>query len=430
MIERYSLPKMKAVWEPANRYRKWLDVEILACEAWAELGQVPREAVAAIRERARINPQRIDEIEAEVRHDVIAFVSAVAETVGEEGKYIHFGLTSYDVVDTALSALMVEAADLIIADLERLDATLASRAREFKDTPMIGRTHSVHAEPTTFGLKLALWCAENRRNIDRMKHAREGVAVGRLAGAVGTFANIDPFVEAYVCERLGLKPSPVSTQVLQRDRHAEFISTIALIGTSLDKFASEIRHLQRTEIRELEEYFRPGQKGSSAMPHKRNPIACEQVSGLARVLRGNAVAGLENVNLWNERDISNSSVERIIIPDSCILIDYLLTKFNDIITKLNVYPERMLRNLELTGGLVFSQRVLLALVEAGLKREDAYRIVQTHAMAAWQGGATFRERIAADPEVTARVSPEQLAACFDYRRQLIHVDDIFARVGI
>ena len=430
MIDRYSLPRMKAVWDQRHRYEKWLEVEILACEAWAELGQVPREAVAAIRERARIVPQRIAEIEAEVRHDVIAFVSAVAETVGDEGKYIHYGLTSYDVVDTALSALMVEAADIILADLDRLGAVLARRAREFKDAVMIGRTHGVHAEPITFGLKLALWYAENRRNSERMRRARAVVAVGRLAGAVGTFANIDPFVERYVCEKLGLQPAPISTQVLQRDRHAEYLTTLAIIATSLDKFATEIRSLQRTEIREVEEYFRPGQKGSSAMPHKRNPVSCEQISGLARVVRGNAVAALENVNLWNERDISNSSVERIILPDSCLLVDYMLQKFTDIVDKLLVYPERMLKNLELTGGLVFSQRVLLALVAAGMKREDAYRIVQAHAMAAWQEGGSFRDRIAADPEVRARLSPAQLDDCFDYRHHLVHVDDLFKRVGL
>lgn len=430
MIDRYSLPRMKAVWDQRHRYEKWLEVEILACEAWAELGQVPREAVAAIRERARIVPQRIAEIEAEVRHDVIAFVSAVAETVGDEGKYIHYGLTSYDVVDTALSALMVEAADIILADLDRLGAVLARRAREFKDAVMIGRTHGVHAEPITFGLKLALWYAENRRNIERMRRAREVVAVGRLAGAVGTFANIDPFVERYVCEKLGLQPAPISTQVLQRDRHAEYLTTLAIIATSLDKFATEVRSLQRTEIREVEEYFRPGQKGSSAMPHKRNPVGCEQISGLARVVRGNAVAALENVNLWNERDISNSSVERIILPDSCLLVDYMLQKFTDTVDKLIVYPERMLKNLELTGGLVFSQRVLLALVAAGMKREDAYRIVQAHAMAAWQEGGSFRDRIAADPEVRARLSPAQLGDCFDYRHHLVHVDDLFKRVGL
>ncbi len=430
MIDRYSRPKMKGLWELQNRYRRMLEVEILACEAWAELGKIPREAVEEIRQKARIDVDRILAIEAEVGHDVIAFVSGVAETVGDAGKYLHYGLTSYDVVDTALSLIMREAAEVLLSDLDRLLSVLARRAREFKDAVMIGRTHGVHAEPITFGLKLAVWSAEMNRNWDRLKRARETVSVGRLSGAVGTFANIDPFVEKYVCGKLHLKPAEASTQVLQRDRHAEYVTTMAIIATSLDKMAAELRTLQRTEIREVEEYFRPGQKGSSAMPHKRNPVGLEQVSGLARVIRGYAVTAMENELLWNERDISNSSVERVVLPDATILLDYLIEKFTVLLDKLLVYPERMSQNLELTGGLIFSQRVLLALVQKGLKREEAYAIVQGLAMEAWRGGPSFKERVAADEGVRRHLRPEELAACFDYRDHLAHVDEIFARVGL
>ncbi|MHB8945521.1 MAG: adenylosuccinate lyase [Bacillota bacterium] len=430
MIDRYSRPKMKGLWELQNRYRRMLEVEILACEAWAELGKIPREAVEEIRQKARIDVDRILAIEAEVGHDVIAFVSGVAETVGDAGKYLHYGLTSYDVVDTALSLIMREAAEVLLSDLDRLLSVLARRAREFKDAVMIGRTHGVHAEPITFGLKLGVWYAEMNRNWDRLKRARETVSVGRLSGAVGTFANIDPFVEKYVCDKLHLKPAEASTQVLQRDRHAEYVTTMAIIATSLDKMAAELRTLQRTEIREVEEYFKPGQKGSSAMPHKRNPVGLEQVSGLARVIRGYAVTAMENELLWNERDISNSSVERVILPDATILLDYLIEKFTVLLDRLLVDPERMRQNLELTGGLIFSQRVLLALVQKGLKREEAYAIVQGLAMEAWRGGATFKERVGADERVRRHLSPEELAACFEYGDHLAHVDEIFARVGL
>ncbi|MHB8758098.1 MAG: adenylosuccinate lyase, partial [Bacillota bacterium] len=357
-------------------------------------------------------------------------VSGVAETVGDAGKYLHYGLTSYDVVDTALSLIMREAAEVLLSDLDRLLSVLARRAREFKDAVMIGRTHGVHAEPITFGLKLGVWYAEMNRNWDRLKRARETVSVGRLSGAVGTFANIDPFVEKYVCDKLHLKPAEASTQVLQRDRHAEYVTTMAIIATSLDKMAAELRTLQRTEIREVEEYFKPGQKGSSAMPHKRNPVGLEQVSGLARVIRGYAVTAMENELLWNERDISNSSVERVILPDATILLDYLIEKFTVLLDRLLVDPERMRQNLELTGGLIFSQRVLLALVQKGLKREEAYAIVQGLAMEAWRGGATFKERVGADERVRRHLSPEELAACFEYGDHLAHVDEIFARVGL
>ncbi|MHB0886176.1 MAG: adenylosuccinate lyase [Bacillota bacterium] len=430
MIDRYSRPKMKGLWQLQNRYRRMLEVEILACEAWAELGKIPREAVEEIRQKARIDVDRILAIEAEVGHDVIAFVSGVAETVGDAGKYLHYGLTSYDVVDTALSLIMREAAEVLLSDLDRLLSVLARRAREFKDAVMIGRTHGVHAEPITFGLKLGVWYAEMNRNWDRLKRARETVSVGRLSGAVGTFANIDPFVEKYVCDKLHLKPAEASTQVLQRDRHAEYVTTMAIIATSLDKMAAELRTLQRTEIREVEEYFKPGQKGSSAMPHKRNPVGLEQVSGLARVIRGYAVTAMENELLWNERDISNSSVERVILPDATILLDYLIEKFTVLLDRLLVDPERMRQNLELTGGLIFSQRVLLALVQKGLKREEAYAIVQGLAMEAWRGGATFKERVGADERVRRHLSPEELAACFEYGDHLAHVDEIFARVGL
>ncbi len=430
MIDRYSRPKMKGLWELPNRYRRMLEVEVLACEAWAELGKIPREAVEEIRRKATIDVDRILAIEAEVGHDVIAFVSGVAETVGEAGKYLHYGLTSYDVVDTALSLIMREAAEVLLSDLDRLLSVLGRRAREFKDVVMIGRTHGVHAEPITFGLKLAVWYAEMNRHWDRLKRAREVVSVGRLSGAVGTFANIDPFVEKYVCEKLHLKPAEASTQVLQRDRHAEYVTTLALIATSLDKMAAELRTLQRTEIREVEEYFKPGQKGSSAMPHKRNPVGLEQMSGLARVVRGYAVAAMENELLWNERDISNSSVERVVLPDATILLDYMLERFTNLLDKLLVYPERMRQNLELTGGLIFSQKVLLALVEKGLKREEAYAIVQGLAMEAWRGGPTFIERVAADERVRRYLSPEELAAGFAYTDHLKHVEEIFTRVGL
>ena len=430
MISRYARPRMMAIWEPQHRFDTWLRVELLACEAWAELGKVPREALAVIRKRAGYDLNRIQEIEREVRHDVVAFVSAVAERVGPEARYIHLGLTSYDVVDTALAVQLQEAATILIEELEALRLVLADLARRNKQTVMVGRTHGVHAEPLTFGLKLALWYTEAGRDLDRLRRAKETVACGKLSGAVGTFAHLPPFVEKYVCTRLGLTPAPISSQILSRDRHAEFLLTLALIGTSLDKFATEIRHLQRTEVLEVEEPFVEGQKGSSAMPHKRNPVACEQVSGLARLLRSYAQAGLENVPLWHERDISHSSVERVVLPDATILLDYLLVRFRGILEGLQTYPDRMRQNLELTGGLVFSEAVLLALVDKGLSRDEAYRLVQRHAMKAWESREPFKPLLLADPEIRRHLSPAEIENCFDLGYHLRYLDEIFARVGL
>jgi len=430
MIPRYALPRMTSVWEPQNRYATWLRVELLASEAWAELGVVPREALAVIQERASFDLNRIQEIEREVRHDVIAFVSAVAERVGPEARYLHFGLTSYDVVDTALALQLQQAADILLEDLEALRLVIADLAQRHKRTIMVGRTHGIHAEPVTFGLKLLLWYSEVERNLDRLRRAKETVAYGKLSGAVGTFAHLPLSVEAYVCTRLGLKPAPISSQILSRDRHAEFMLTLALIGTSLDKFATEIRHLQRTEVREVEEPFVEGQKGSSAMPHKRNPVACEQVSGLARLLRSYAQASLENVPVWHERDISHSSVERVVLPDATILLDYLLVRFREVMEGLRVYPDQMRHNLELTGGLVFSEAVLLALIGKGLSREEAYRMVQRHAMKAWESHEPFKPLLLADPEICRHLSPAEVENCFDLDYHLRHLDDIFARVGL
>ncbi|HEY8448940.1 MAG TPA: adenylosuccinate lyase [Bacillota bacterium] len=430
MIERYTRPAMGALWTQEHKYRTWLRVELLACEAWARLGRIPAEAVDELRRKARIDVDRILAIERTVHHDVIAFTTAIAEQVGPAARYFHFGLTSTDVVDTALAVILVEAADLLIAGAEALAATLAEQARRYKHTLIIGRTHGVHAEPTTFGLKLALWYAEMQRNLERLRRAREIVRVGKLSGAVGHFAHIDPEVERYVCAGLGLEPAPISTQVLQRDRHAEFVTTLAIVGGTLEKMAVEIRHLQRTEVREVEEPFRAGQKGSSAMPHKRNPEKAERISGLARLLRSYAVAALENQALWHERDISHSSVERVILPDATILLDYMLATMTEIIRDMHVYPEAMRANLERTGGLIYSQRLLLALVERGLTREDAYALVQELAMAAWQGGPTFRERVWADARIRAYLQPEELEALFDPRAYTHRVDEIFARVGL
>jgi len=430
MISRYARPRMMAIWEPQHRFDTWLRVELLACEAWAELGKVPREALAVIRKRAGYDLNRIQEIEREVRHDVVAFVSAVAERVGPEARYIHLGLTSYDVVDTALAVQLQEAATILIEELEALRLVLADLARRNKQTVMVGRTHGVHAEPLTFGLKLALWYTEAGRDLDRLRRAKETVACGKLSGAVGTFAHLPPFIEQYVCVRLGLTPAPISSQILSRDRHAEFLLTLALVGASLEKFATEIRHLQRTEVLEVEEPFVEGQKGSSAMPHKRNPVACEQVSGLARLLRSYAQAGLENVPLWHERDISHSSVERVVLPDATILLDYLLVRFRGILEGLQTYPDRMRQNLELTGGLIFSEAVLLALVDKGLSRDEAYRLVQRHAMKAWESREPFKPLLLADPEVRRHLSPAEIENCFDLGYHLRHLDEIFARVGL
>ncbi|MQL53467.1 adenylosuccinate lyase [Desulfofundulus thermobenzoicus] len=430
MIERYTRPEMKAIWSQENKFRKWLEVEIYACEAMAEMGLIPEEALQQIRERANFDVQRVAEIEEVVNHDVIAFLTCVGEYVGDAAKYIHMGLTSSDVLDTALAVQMKEAGEQLLKRLEELRAVLLDRAREHRYTLMIGRTHGVHAEPITFGLKMLLWVAETERNMDRLQRAVDVISVGKISGAVGTYANIDPRVEAHVCRRLGLRPARVSTQVLQRDRHAEYMTTLAIIGSSLDKFATEIRNLQRTDILEVEEYFAKGQKGSSAMPHKRNPITAERISGLARVLRGNALAAMENVALWHERDISHSSVERVIIPDSTITLDYMLYKFTDIMRNLLVYPENMRKNLERTHGLLFSQRVLLALVEKGLSRERAYGLVQRNAMRSWREGTDFQRLLQDDPDITAVLPPAEMAALFNYDYHLRHVDDIYRRFGL
>ena len=421
---------MGKLWEDDNKYRIWLDIEVLACEAQAQLGIIPSEAVDIIRSKARFSVPRVLQIEEEVKHDVIAFLTNVGEYVGPESRFIHLGMTSSDVLDTALAVQMKQSAEVLLKDLEALKTVLARRAKEFKHTIMIGRTHGIHAEPTTFGLKLALWYAETVRNIDRLNRARETIGVGQISGAVGTYAHLDPFVEKYVCEKLGLKPAPISTQVLQRDRHAEFMNTLALCGSSLEKFATEIRHLQRTEVLEAEEYFSKGQKGSSAMPHKRNPITCERIAGLSRVLRGNAIAAMENVALWHERDITHSSVERVIVPDSCILLDYMLIQFTKIIDQLLVYPEHMQENIDRTFGLVFSQDVLLALTKGGMKRETAYAIVQEEAMKVWQHRQSFRSLIEKRDEVKKMLSAKEMDDLFDPRRSLKNVDYIFHQVGL
>jgi len=431
LIDRYTLPEMKAIWSEENKYRKWLEVEISACEALAEMGVVPAEALRDIKEKADFTVERIDEIEAVTNHDVIAFLTCVGEYVGDAAKYIHLGMTSSDVLDTALAIQIKEAGQLILKRLYDLRDVLLDKAKEHRYTMMIGRTHGVHAEPTTFGLKMLLWVAETERSIKRMESAIATISAGKISGAVGTYANIDPAVEKHVCASLGLEPAQVSTQVLQRDRHAEFLTTLAVIGSSLDKFATEIRSLQRTEILEAEEHFKKGQKGSSAMPHKRNPITVERISGMARLLRGNALAAMENVALWHERDISHSSVERVIFPDSTITLDYMLSKFVNIMANLLVYPENMTKNLEKTHGLIFSQRVLLALVEDhGLSREKSYEIVQRNAMQCWQTGADFRQLLLADPEVAAIMSEDEIDKIFDYGYHLKHVDDVYKRFDL
>ena len=428
MIPRYTRPDMGRIWSDENRFRTWLAVEVAATETLAEAGLVPKDAAEAIRERADFSVDRIQEIEAEVRHDVIAFTTAVAEIVGPQARWFHYGLTSNDVVDTAQALLIGQASAIIADDLQRLSDVLKRRAWEFKDTPMVGRTHGVHAEPITFGFKLANWYSEVQRDIARFRAATEDLRVGKFSGAVGTFAHLSPELEEKICARLGLKAAAVSSQVIQRDRHAAYLATLAVIASTLDKIATEIRHLQRTEVREAEEYFSEKQKGSSAMPHKRNPVTSEQISGLARVVRANAQAGFENVALWHERDISHSSVERIIIPDSTTLVDYLLQKTTSLVETMFVYPERMKANLESTGGLVFSGQLLLDLVEHGVSREDAYRMVQSHAMRAWKEGLNFHDLVLKDKNITGRVPRQRIEHAFDLKRQLRNVDKIFARV--
>lgn len=433
MIERYTRAAMGRVWTEENRYRRWLEVESAASTVLAEFGIIPAAAAEAIATKASFSVERIHEIEAEVRHDVIAFTTTVAESLKKQGldaesRWLHYGLTSNDIVDTAQSLLVKEASEQIRAGIVALMDVLKRRALEFKHTPTIGRTHGIHAEPTTFGLKLINWFAEIERDLKRFDFAAEDMRIGKLSGAVGTFGHLKPEHEEKICERLGLKPAPVATQVIQRDRHAAYISTLAILGSTLDKIALEVRHLQRTEVREAQEFFSEKQKGSSAMPHKKNPITSEQVCGLARVLRSNAQAAFEDVALWHERDISHSSVERVIFPDSTILADYLLAKTTDLIDRLLVYPERMKKNLESTGGLIFSGQLLLDLAEAGMMREDAYRLVQSHAMRSWKEDLVFRDEVARDEKITALLTPEKLEKTFDYTRQLGNVDAIFRRV--
>jgi adenylosuccinate lyase len=429
MIERYSRPEMKKVWSDENKFSKWLDIEIAVCDAWAEVGVIPRSAIPKIK-MAKCNLKRMDEILLETRHDMTAFLGSVAESVGEESRYIHLGLTSSDVMDTATSMQMVEAADILIQDVKELTAILAQRAIEHKYTLMIGRTHGVHAEPTSFGLKLALWVEEMRRNLHRLTEAKKIISVGKISGAVGTYATVTPEIEQKTCRKLGLEPAPISNQVLQRDRHAQFITTLAIMAGSLEKFATEIRALQKTEVHEVEEPFGIGQTGSSAMPHKRNPELTERVCGLARLVRGYALTSLENIALWHERDISHSSNERIILPDSCLTMDYILALFTSVMRRLQVFPHRMKKNLELTKGLVFSQRVMLALIDKGLSRQKAYEIVQRNATKAWKGTKGFLNLIKADAEVTDVLSQEELKSIFDYQFYLRHVDDIFLRLGL
>lgn len=428
MIPRYSRQRMASLWSPEKRYQTWLDVEVAICEALAQLGQIPERALQVIKEKASFRVERIEEIERETRHDVIAFVQCVAESVGPEGRYLHLGVTSSDILDTAMAILLRDASDILIEGLEGLEERLKELALEHRRTVMIGRTHGVHAEPITLGLKFLLWYEETRRNLQRMHDAREGIRYGKISGAVGTYAHVDPQVEQYVCEKLGLKPAPVSSQIIQRDRYAHYFTTLAIIASSIEKFALEIRHLQRTEVGEAEEGFRRGQKGSSAMPHKRNPILCENLCGLARVVRSNALAAMENVALWHERDISHSSVERIIAPDSTTLLDFMIWRFRGVLDRMVVHPDVMRENLERTRGLIFSEGVLLLLVEKGLSRERAYELVQRNAMSVWEEGGEFLTRLLSDEEIRSWVSEEELRSRFDLEAHLKHVDTIFHRV--
>ena len=428
MIDRYSRPRMKAIWDLKHKYEIWLEVELQACAALEQAGQVPRGTSARIRKKAKINVDRIGKIEEVTKHDVIAFLESLADDVGPEHRFLHMGLTSSDIVDTSLAVQMKEALDLICEGVAGLADALKRRAMEHRETVMVGRSHGIHGEPISFGFKLAIWYEEIGRHRKRLQAVGEDIAVGKLSGAMGTFAHQAPDVEEFVCRRLGLTPDPVSNQVVQRDRHAAYVSTLALLAATIEKIATEIRHLQRTEVLEAEEYFSEGQKGSSAMPHKRNPIVSENLCGLARLVRANSVAAMEDVALWHERDISHSSVERVILPDSTILIDYMLARVTDLITNLVVYPQRMKRNLELTGGLVYSQRLLLALIEKGAQRKESYEAVQRNAMAAWKGGGTFSDLVSKDAFITRHLTPAEISSCFDPRYYLRHVDRIFRRV--
>ena len=428
MIPRYSREKMSAIWTPENRYQKWLDIEIFACEALARRGEIPKASLRKIKAKAGFDVARIDEIEKTTKHDIIAFLTSVTEKVGEDGRFIHMGLTSSDILDTSLAILLKEAAEILIEDIDQLLDVLKKKAFAYKDTVMIGRSHGIHAEPITFGLKMALWHQEMQRNRDRMIRAKKTISYGKVSGAVGTFSFIHPAVEEYVCRKLGLKPAPVSSQIVQRDRHAEFFSTLAIIASSIDKYAQEIRLLQRTEVREAEEYFFPGQKGSSAMPHKRNPVLSENLSGLSRLMRAYALAALEDIALWHERDISHSSVERIIGPDATILLDFMLSRFTGIIDQLVVYPDRMLENLNMTHGVIFSQMVLLKLIEKGMSREAAYAVVQRNAMKSWQEGIEFKSLLQKDKRVMTCLNRKDLDHVFKVDHFLKNIDFIFGRV--
>lgn len=430
MIERYTNPEMGRIWTLQHEFEVMLEVEITACEAMAELGQIPVEAAKNIREKAQFNLERVKEIEKVTNHDIIAFLTNVAEYVGEDSKYIHKGLTSSDVKDTALGIMMKKSAELILEDLKNLRNVLKRQAQKYKHTVCIGRTHGIHAEPMTLGLKFALWYDEICRDIERVEHAKKVVAVGKLSGAVGTYSNIDPRIEEITCKKLGIEPVKLATQVIQRDRHAEYMTTLAIVASTFEKIATELRNLQRTDIREVEEYFQPGQKGSSAMPHKRNPITGERITGMARLVRGNAIAAMEDITLWHERDISHSSVERVILPDSTINVDYCCRKLTNLVDKLLVYPEAMMENLNKTGGLIFSQRIMLAVVSKGVLREDAYKWVQRNAMARWLKGEDFRTNVEKDPDITKYLTKEEIDNCFDYQWFLRNVDMIMARFGI
>ena len=429
MIERYSRPRMKKIWSDKNKFDQWLKVEIAACEARAELGEIPREDIFKIR-KASYNLGRVAEFLKVTHHDMTAFLNSVAESLGKESRFVHLGLTSSDVMDTALSLQLTQAADILAQDVAELISVMGNKAVEHKYTIMMGRTHGVHAEPITLGLKLALWIEEMKRNAQRLAEARRNISVGKISGAVGTYATVPPQVEKIACTKLGLAPAPISSQIIQRDRHAQFLTTLAIIASSLEKFATEIRGLQRTEVREVEEPFEEGQTGSSAMPHKRNPELCERICGLARLIRGHALTSLENIALWHERDISHSSTERIILPDSCLALDYMLSIFTSIMKGLKVYPENMRRNIELTQGLVFSQRVLIALINKGLTREEAYKMVQDNAMKAWQQEKDFLSLLKADRRITVHLSKEELNSLFDYGYYLKHVDEVFERLGL
>jgi adenylosuccinate lyase len=429
MIERYSRPQMKKIWSDENKFNKWLEVEIAVCDAWAEIGAIPRQSVSKIK-LAKCNLRRMETILKETHHDMTAFLGSVSESLGDESRFVHLGLTSSDVIDTGLSLQMVEAAEILTQDIKELISVLAQKAIAHKYTPMIGRTHGVHAEPISFGLKLALWTEEMRRNLQRLAEAKRAIAVGKISGAVGTYATVPPEVEEKTCAKLGLAPAPVSSQILQRDRHAQFITTLAIISSSLEKFATEIRALQKTEAREVEEPFSAGQTGSSAMPHKRNPELCERISGLSRLIRGYALTSMENIALWHERDISHSSTERITIPGACLLVDYCLALFTSVMSGLHIYPKKMKHNIGLTKGLVFSQRIMLALIDKGLSRQKAYELVQRNAMRVWLQNKNFLNLLKADPEVTAVLPPSELEPLFDYQYYLRHIDDIFVRLGL